>query len=308
MKTQRAKPAKVNTLETILARTIEVDGCLVWAGYKMSNGYGLVSAGGKRGLVHRIVWKMSGGHLPDDMTIDHLCRTKACINVAHMEVVTGVENSRRAGGLEIAHARARAKTHCKHGHEFTPENTYIQRNGGRGCRRCKNDAWRRRAVALGLRRPEPGRIPGSKCGTRSGYVKHQRLGESCEKCKAANTEYAAKVRARKRAEAAVRALIVARSSGYCELRLHDCMGVGTDLAHRIGRKMGGRPLLDDLRASNALFSCRRCHSWCHDRVDEARDLGFMLKEGQDPTVEPVAYQNAGFVVLDDLGYLWPVGE
>jgi hypothetical protein len=34
-------------------------------------------------------------------------------------------------------ARHAAKTHCKNGHEFTPENTYIRPdNGGRQCRAC----------------------------------------------------------------------------------------------------------------------------------------------------------------------------
>jgi len=28
------------------------------------------------------------------------------------------------------------KTYCDSGHEFTPENTYVQGNGGRGCREC----------------------------------------------------------------------------------------------------------------------------------------------------------------------------
>ena len=109
-------------------------------------------------------------------------------------------------------------------------------------------------------------------------------------------------------EKETRARVTLRSGGDCELRLHGCAGRATDMAHRIGRKMGGRPRHDDWRASNILASCRTCHSWTHDRVAEAKDLGLMLDEGRDPTVEPVAYQNAGFVVLDDLGGLWPVTE
>jgi hypothetical protein len=35
----------------------------------------------------------------------------------------------------------RLLTHCKNGHEFTPENTIIWKNGGRRCRAC-NVAWR----------------------------------------------------------------------------------------------------------------------------------------------------------------------
>jgi hypothetical protein len=36
-----------------------------------------------------------------------------------------------------------ARTHCKHGHEYTPENTYYPLHGGRACRLCTNEAQRR---------------------------------------------------------------------------------------------------------------------------------------------------------------------
>jgi hypothetical protein len=38
-----------------------------------------------------------------------------------------------------------SKTHCKNGHELTPENTYIRKSGGRLCRLCRlltKRAWR----------------------------------------------------------------------------------------------------------------------------------------------------------------------
>jgi hypothetical protein len=46
------------------------------------------------------------------------------------------------------------KTHCKHGHEFTPENTYLYR-GGRTCRACdkrRGEEYRARATT-GLNSP-----------------------------------------------------------------------------------------------------------------------------------------------------------
>lgn len=78
------------------------------------------------------------------------------------------------------------------------------------------------------------------------------------------------------------------------------------MAHRIKSGMGGRPLHDDWRPSNFLHLDRTCHRWCHSNVTEAKDLGLMLDEGRDTTLEPVAYQNAGWVRLDDLGGVWPV--
>jgi hypothetical protein len=32
-----------------------------------------------------------------------------------------------------------SKTHCKHGHEYTPENTYINPRGSRECQMCRRD-------------------------------------------------------------------------------------------------------------------------------------------------------------------------
>lgn len=37
----------------------------------------------------------------------------------------------------------RLKTHCKQGHEYTPENTYVYGNGSRGCKVCRTEAARR---------------------------------------------------------------------------------------------------------------------------------------------------------------------
>lgn len=48
------------------------------------------------------------------------------------------------------HAWAR-KTHCPHGHEYTPENT-LRRNGARACRQCQtNRTARRRAARIAER-------------------------------------------------------------------------------------------------------------------------------------------------------------
>lgn len=38
----------------------------------------------------------------------------------------------------------RRRTHCQHGHEYTPENTYIRANGNRVCRECARASDRKR--------------------------------------------------------------------------------------------------------------------------------------------------------------------
>lgn len=40
-------------------------------------------------------------------------------------------------------AAKKARTHCAHGHEFTPENTIVERDGSRKCRACCNERRRK---------------------------------------------------------------------------------------------------------------------------------------------------------------------
>lgn len=40
-------------------------------------------------------------------------------------------------GGQAAGAKKRALTHCKHGHKFTPQSTYISKEGWRRCRTCR---------------------------------------------------------------------------------------------------------------------------------------------------------------------------
>lgn len=50
-----------------------------------------------------------------------------------------------ASGLRSSNAERASKTHCKHGHEFTPENTHTNKNGWRYCKRCACDRACRKA-------------------------------------------------------------------------------------------------------------------------------------------------------------------
>jgi hypothetical protein len=107
-------------------------GCWLWTGALHYHGYGIIRDGDRMEYAHRTSVQLAGREIPKGMTIDHLCKLKCCVNPDHLEIVTQAENNRR-GAVPAAAAWRSGRTHCKNGHEFTPENT----NGAYGYRRCR---------------------------------------------------------------------------------------------------------------------------------------------------------------------------
>lgn len=133
--------------EERFSRSIEnVGDCWVWRLGRDRDGYGHFKVGsmtdGTRRMVraHRWAYEHFVGKVPAGLQIDHLCRNRACVNPAHMEPVTQLENARRG-------ARATA-THCKRGHPFSGHNLVMKR-GQRLCRACSYEAVRRHGMKTG---------------------------------------------------------------------------------------------------------------------------------------------------------------
>ena len=121
------------------AKVEKTDACWLWRGATGRSGYGnFRGRDGRMEIAHRVAYELSVGPIPTGLTLDHLCRVRQCVNPAHLEPVSGVENTRRGGNA--------AKTHCIHGHEFSPENTHHGRQ--RTCRTCLRERARRRRARV----------------------------------------------------------------------------------------------------------------------------------------------------------------
>ncbi len=114
-------------------------GCLLWTGQIARNGYGMLSLKNKPRRVHRLMWELFNGTIPDGLVIDHVkargCSHRHCANIEHLELVTLRENLLRGDTIAADHA---AKTHCPQGHAYDEANTYTYR-GKRQCRACARE-------------------------------------------------------------------------------------------------------------------------------------------------------------------------
>ena len=107
-------------------------GCVVWQGSLNQDGYGHVWDPRCKRVrrTHIVAYEDRFGLVPKGLELDHTCRNRACS--LHLEAVTHLRNVQR--GLEAT------KTHCKNGHPFNKENTYVLRRGQqkrRICRACR---------------------------------------------------------------------------------------------------------------------------------------------------------------------------
>lgn len=120
--------------------------CWEWTASRR-NGYGQFGVSADAIVpAHRFAYEYLVGPIPEGLVIDHLCRNPACVNPRHLEPVSSGENVLRGESPQACNAR---KTHCKHGHEFTPENTYVDRGSRRHCKVCRARRTREFNARLG---------------------------------------------------------------------------------------------------------------------------------------------------------------
>ena len=116
--------------------------CWIWTGQTTGEGYGRFRADPEKPLVlvHRWAYEHWIGPIPKGKQLDHFkCHNPSCCNPRHVRPATGKEN------VHNGKTHPAVWTHCKHGHEFTPENTIRRRSVNksgiyirRECRQCRS--------------------------------------------------------------------------------------------------------------------------------------------------------------------------
>ena len=133
-------------------------GCWLWCGVLDEGGYGRYSGL----LAHRVSFALFIDE-PGRTGLDHICKSRPCVNPYHLRRATEYENSVLYSDAGIAAINAK-KTHCVHGHEFTDDNTRhsvgVLGRPRRHCRECvrteaRSSYWKRKKSAVDLQEIGP---------------------------------------------------------------------------------------------------------------------------------------------------------
>jgi hypothetical protein len=100
MKSVKSRRPRNLTKEQILFWSLrksvrKSNGCLEWTGTKQGKrDYGVIKVGGGYYIgIHRFVYEMCHGPIPEGLVVRHKCDNPSCIAIGHLEVGTNKDNS-----------------------------------------------------------------------------------------------------------------------------------------------------------------------------------------------------------------------